>query len=294
MRNPFKKVSGCTVKVREPLSRHTSFHIGGPALFLVTVFSCRALEAIMECCRKEGLSICVIGAGTNVLFQDSGYKGVVVRFKGRFSSFEHDGALFSCGAGVKIDRLLDQACSLGYGGVDFLAGIPGTIGGAIYGNAGAFGRAISDIVKQVTIMTRQGSIHTLSRSDIRFDYRSSHLPRSSIVLSAMLRFKKGKKREIKRGLATRRMHRRIHQPKGWSAGSFFKNPKPLSAGKLIDECGFKGVYIGNAKVSTQHANWIINEGSATAHDVLTLSRIIKRKVKQKTGVLLKEEVRILK
>jgi UDP-N-acetylenolpyruvoylglucosamine reductase len=202
--------------------------------------------------------------------------------------------LFACGGGVMLRTLLASACAQGYGGAEFLAGIPGTVGGAVYCNAGAFGQAIGDITDHVRILTSHGEIKSISGQHIPFSYRRSGLPRNTIVLSAVLQLKKKSVRKIRQQLRDIERYRREHQPQGFSAGSYFKNPRPLAAGKLIDDCGMKGMCVGEAVVSTRHANWIINKGRATAHDVVALASLVKRTVQKKTGVVLQEEVRRLK
>lgn len=294
MKRLFAAIPGCLVREHEPMARHTSFRIGGPARYLVIVRSVRALRQVVRVCRRARCRIAVLGAGTNVLCSDTGYNGVVLKLKGTFTRFTAKEERYTCGAGVLLDTLLASACARGHGGAEFLAGIPGTVGGAIYCNAGAFGQAISDVIERVTVLTGQGEIRDIPRQRILFGYRHSGLPRTAILLSAVLLFKKKTVRMIRHQVRAIEKYRREHQPQGFSAGSFFKNPRPLAAGRLIDECGMKGICVGEAMVSTQHANWIINKGRATAHDVVALASLVKRVVKKQKRIVLQEEVRRLK
>jgi UDP-N-acetylmuramate dehydrogenase len=294
MKNPFEAIAGCHIRENEPLSRHTSFRIGGPARYFVIVQSLRALIRVSKVSRTLHLPVFVLGAGTNVLCQDEGYQGVVVKLKGYFSRVTSHGNLFTCGAGAKLDKILANACAQGYGGGDFLAGIPGTVGGAIYCNAGAFGRAIGDITDRVKVLTSKQKARDLLAHQIEFEYRCSGLPKNTIILAVVLKFKESNRQTILRRLRDKKEYRKEHQPRGFSAGSFFKNPRPYAAGKIIDDCGMKGLCIGQAMVSTKHANWIINKGEATAQEVVMLASLIKKRVRERTGIVLKEEVRRLK
>ncbi|MBN2620031.1 UDP-N-acetylmuramate dehydrogenase, partial [candidate division WOR-3 bacterium] len=230
----------------------------------------------------------------NILCSDRGFNGVVLKLKGTFTRITEEKGIYTCGSGVMLRTLLASAGAQGHGGAEFLAGIPGTIGGAVYCNAGAFGHAIGDITDRVTLLTRQGEIKDIQGKRIPFRYRRSGLPRSVIVLSAVLQFQKKSVRKIRQQLRDIEKYRRERQPQGFSAGSYFKNPRPRAAGKLIDDCGMKGMCVGEAVVSTRHANWIINRGQATARDVIALASLIKRTVRRHTGVVLQEEVRRLK
>jgi UDP-N-acetylmuramate dehydrogenase len=190
--------------------------------------------------------------------------------------------------------VVKKSALLGYGGDEFLAGIPGTIGGGIKGNAGAFGRSFADIVDTVSIMTPDNTIKTLNRDQIGFHYRGSRIGDDNIILNARLRLRARARPSIQRDIDRILALRRERQPRQWSAGSFFKNPSGGPAGKLIELCGLKGYRIGDAQVSTKHANFIVNRGSATANDVMKLAAVIKQRVKAKTGVHLQMEVRVLK
>lgn len=294
MKDPFRDMTGVRVKQHEPLARHTSFRVGGRARFFVRVYSKRALKRVMQVITERSLKYFVIGAGTNVIGSDHGFAGVVLQLAGIFKKIVRDGNIFDCGAGVRIDGFLEATSDQGFGGAEFLAGIPGTIGGGVKGNAGAFGRSFADITQGITVLDRQGVERTLDRSAIEFGYRSTGLSRDHIIISADVRLEKGRRSQIKKVLHERVTYRWQHQPRGYSAGSFFKNPVPRAAGRLIDECGLKGMRVGDAEVSTKHANFIINRGHASASDILRLARKIQRIVKQKKGVSLQMEVQVLR
>ncbi len=294
MRDPFLDMAGVRVTRNEPLARHTSFRVGGRVRFFVRVYSKRALKNVMRVIADRSLKYFVIGAGTNVLGSDGGFAGAVLQLTGIFKKIVQRGDIFDCGAGVRIDKFLDITSDQGFGGADFLAGIPGTIGGGIRGNAGAFGRSFADIVQQITVMDRRGVERNFDRSAIEFGYRSTGLSRDCIIVSAAVRLEKATRGQIKKLLHERITYRWQHQPRGYSAGSFFRNPVPRAAGRLIDECGLKGMRIGDAEVSTKHANFIINRGHASASDILRLARKIQRIVKEKKGVRLQMEVQVLR
>jgi len=290
----FRDITGIRVMKDEVLARHTSFRIGGRTRYFVRVRSKRALKNVLQVITERSMDFVVIGAGTNVLFRDEGFDGVVLQLSGIFKKITQDGDVFRCGGGVVIDRFLKVASDLGYGGSEFLAGIPGTVGGGIRGNAGAFGRSFADITQGVTVCDRHGTEKVLDPRAIKFRYRSTGLNRDSIIMSAAVRLQKGRRRRIKRLIDENIIYRWQHQPSGYSAGSFFKNPVPHAAGRLIEECGLKGLRVGDAEVSTKHANFIINRGHATAADILRLARKIQRVVQKKKGVRLEMEVTLLR
>jgi len=294
--NILKRIKGIRVLDNEPLEKHTSFRIGGGARYFIKVYSIKALKKVLEFIKKRRMRYFVIGAGTNILCSDAGFDGAVIKLEGIFKRIKREDNFFICGAGVTIDRFLTAAGKAGYGGAEFLAGIPGTIGGAVKGNAGAFGRSISEIIEGITVIDTGSDLgrKDLFREELRFDYRRSHIKDDKIILFATLKLKRRAYKYIQRALSAKREWRRRRQPAGYSAGSFFKNPRPQSAGKLIEECGLLGLRVGGAEVSRKHGNWIINTGNAKASDVLKLMRIIKQTVRLKKGVLLKEEVKILR
>jgi UDP-N-acetylmuramate dehydrogenase len=294
MRTPFSSVAGTKVFVQESMTKHTSFHLGGNARYFVKVFSLRALKKLLHIIEKKKMRYCIIGAGSNILVSDRGYPGVIIKLYGVFRKVRRNNGMFWCGSGLWIDHFLQRAKAQGYGGAEFLAGIPGTIGGAIKGNAGAFGKSMADIVTSITIMTGHGVIQNLSSRDIGFGYRRTEIHDGVTILTAQLKLNRRNQKDIASGIRKNLIYRNKIQPTGFSAGSYFRNIKPHIAGKLIDACGLKGLRIGDAEVSTKHANFIINRGNARTSDVLRLAKMIKDKVMSTKGILLEEEVKFLK
>ncbi|MCK4251038.1 UDP-N-acetylmuramate dehydrogenase [candidate division WOR-3 bacterium] len=293
MKDPFKGMMGIKILKDEPLSKHTSFHIGGDAKFFIRVCSIKALKKVLQIAMKNKMRYFVIGSGTNLLVSDKGFPDVVIKLNGIFTKIKRERDLFCCGGGVLIDRLLMKAGRLAYGGAEFLAGIPGTVGGGIKGNAGAFGRSFAEIVDKITIINHRIMEQDLYNNDIGFAYRSSKLKNGTIIISAKIRFTRGRQKDIMAIIKRNLKYRRQRQPAGYSAGSFFKNPLPYSAGKLIEECGLKGLRVGDAEVSMKHANFIINRGKARTSDVIKLAKRIQKIVRNKKGILLKQEVKTL-
>ncbi len=292
--NRLSSIAGVEYFRDEPMARHTSLRIGGKARHFLKVHSCRALKTVVEYLKCRRMRYFVIGAGTNLLVSDRGIRQAVIQLCGGFAKMSDDGSGLICGSAVRMNRLVEKAALHGYGGVEFLAGIPGTIGGGIKGNAGAFGRSFADIVDSVSVLTPANKIRVLNHEQIGFRYRGSGIPDSKIILFARLRLLPKTRRSIRMDIARSIAYRKERQPRQWSAGSFFKNPKRCPAGKLIDVCGLKGRRVGDAQISNKHANFIINRGHATAKEVMALAAIVERKVLRKTGIRLQKEVRILK
>jgi UDP-N-acetylmuramate dehydrogenase len=293
MKNPFSAVSNIKVITDEPLAEHTSFHIGGKTRFFVSVYSRPALKRVLQIIREKALPFFLIGAGTNVLFPDSGFPGVVLKLGGIFKRTKRRDGLFRCGGAVLIGDFLNESVRMGYGGAEFLAGIPGTIGGAVKGNAGAFGNAIGDIIDNVVLMDARGEETVLARKALGLTYRGSTIENGCAVIAADLMLRRNDRRRVRNIIEANLRRRRERQPSGYSAGSFFKNPAGHAAGELIEKCGLKGISIGGAVVSEKHANYIINRGGAQASDVIALAEYVKKTVFMKTGIKLEEEVRLL-
>jgi UDP-N-acetylmuramate dehydrogenase len=289
----FYRLKGIQVSGSVAMARYTSFRIGGPADYLVRVSSRRALKEVIRIVRRSDIPYFVIGAGTNVLIRDRGFRGAVIKLTGSLKSVRSEGGLFRCGGAVLLNDLVTKALRLGYGGAEFLYGIPGTVAGAVKGNAGAWGRSISEIVRQIQVLDRQGRNQTWDRTEIGFGYRRSGIRDGVIITDVEFQLFRRPKAAIRREIEHNLKARQARQPRGFSAGSFFKNPVRFPAGKLIEECGLKGYRLGDAIVSEQHANFIINLGRARASDVLALVRVIKERVRKAKGVALEEEVRIL-
>ncbi len=290
----FFGITGTRVVKSELLKKHTSFRIGGTASYFVYVYSKKALARVLRIIKKKRMRYFVLGSGTNVLFSDNGFAGVIIKLSGVFRKIQRKDDLFICGGGVLIETFLRTTAHQKYGGAEFLVGIPGTIGGGIKGNAGAFGKSFADITRHIFTMSENEEEKCLKHSAIGFGYRTSRLRHGIIVLAAVLEMKTNTRSRIENLLARNRVRRLKQMPHGFSAGSFFKNPLPNAAGALIESCGLKGRRVGEAEVSTIHANWIINRGGAKASDVVRLMHMIQRTVKREKGIILQPEVQILR
>jgi len=289
------------VKFDEPLAKHTSFKIGGPAEYFVEVGNRSELANLLRIVKKYNLSVFPLGAGTNVLVKDRGIRGLVIRLLGDFRKIRFKNHSVFVGAGVSLPQLLKVSAQHNLGGIEFLAGIPGTVGGALITNAGNPEKGIGDLVNRVEIMTYTGETKVLQKKDLKFIYRGSNLPENAFILSAEMDLKKSNKEIIKEKISEQLKKRWATQPREpYQAGSIFKNPPAESAGgcrttagRLIEKAGLKGVKYGGAYISEKHANFIINRGRAKAKDVIYLVRKIKDKVKEKFGINLELEIKIV-
>jgi UDP-N-acetylmuramate dehydrogenase len=287
----------------EPMQKHTSFNIGGCADAFIKVSSIDELKNIIVWAKKNKIFYFVIGGGSNILIKDNGIRGVVIflKFLNKIKEYEkkESSVLVNAEAGAKLSALCRFAEKKGYKGMSFAAGIPGSVGGAIIGNAGSFSDSISDVIKNVTILNaglnKECEIEIIDKKDINFSYRKSGFKKDSIVLSACFEFELSNSEEIKKESKTILEIKKEKQPqKVFCAGSFFKNPdNEKAAGELIELAGFKGMKAGDAQVSDKHANFIINKGGAKASDVIELANIIKKTVKDKFNIMLEPEVKII-
>lgn len=251
------------------------------------------LRQLLICAKRYKIPLSVIGAGSNILAQDKELRRIVARLGGDFKKISFCATRMRCGSGLSLNQAILAGQRRGLGAFEFLAGIPGTIGGALVSNAGAWGRSIGDAVEEVRVMDRAGRIKVLHKKDIKFSYRSSGLEKY-IILDAVFRLKITAAAEIKKKIWQYLKQRRAAQDSsGPNAGCVFKNPAGgISAGRLIDLCGLKGRRIGGAVISLRHANFIINRANARAQDVLALMRLAKNKVKEKFGITLEPEIKI--
>jgi UDP-N-acetylmuramate dehydrogenase len=281
------------VKFKELLAKHTSLRIGGPAEYFVEVANRNELANLLKIAKKYNSKVFLLGAGTNVLVKDRGIKGIVIRLLGDFRKIQFKNRSVFVGAGVGLFQLLKISAEHNLEGIEFLAGIPGTVGGALVMNAGNPKEGIGNLVDSVKIMKPNGKIQIFKKKDLHFSYRRSNFPKGSLILSCWLRLKKSKKETIIKVIKERLKERWGKQPRGYSAGSVFKNPPDDYAGRLIEKAGLKGVKYGDAYISEKHANFILNRGKAKAKDVLYLIRKIKNTVKNKFGVDLELEIKIL-
>jgi len=285
--------SKAKVKFDEPLREKTSFKIGGPAKFFIEPYDINDLRLLITQAKRYKLPVFVIGAGSNILISDKGLKAMVFKLNSPFfKKIFIKPCYLEAGSGLAISQLIQSARNLGLSGIEFLAGIPGTVGGALAMNAGAWGKAIGELVEKVKVMDYKGNIKILSRKEIKFGYRKSSLAKF-IILSARFKLVKKDKTEIsgniKRYLEFRRNSQDVSLP---NAGCIFKNPFRAQAGRLIDLCGLKGKRIGGAFISYRHANFILNSGDASACDIVKLIELAKRRVKNKFNINLEPEIKI--
>ena len=283
------------IKVDEPMKKHISFKVGGPADFLVKPKTEEELRNVVEFAKKENVPFIVIGNGSNLLVKDGGIRGIVIELSDNFNNYEIDGNIIKAQSGALLAIIGRNAMKNSLTGFEFAAGIPGTLGGALAMNAGAYGGEMKQVVKTVRLMDRDGNIFELSNEEMKFEYRRSLLTtKDYIVLSAVIELQPGNVEEIKEIMADYSNRRSTKQPLNFpSAGSTFKRPEGHFAAKLIDDCGLRGLNLRGAQVSDKHCGFVINSGGATAKDILDLMFIVKSTVNAKFGIMLEEEVKIL-
>ncbi len=282
------------VKTNEPLSRHTSFAVGGPAQYFIEPVSAEQLSEVLRRCRENQVPVHILGAGANVLVDDSGVRGAVIRLAGeRFRQVEFNKEGVKAGASASLHRLVLRCVRQGQSGMECLVGIPGSIGGAIRMNAGGAFGDIGSVVESVELMDTDGVAFTRLGGDLTFGYRSSNISRSAVILGATFRLLQDDPRRIVKHVKQIWIYKKNTQPlASRSAGCIFKNPRGMSAGALIDEAGLKGKRVGGAYVSEKHANFIITEPSARASDVLKLINIIRETVYKRMEVYLELEIEV--
>ena len=281
------------VEHQYPLKKLNTWRIGGLAEAVYWPDREDELREIWLKCQKEGVPLRLFGRGSNVLFPDEGLTGLTVISTGLAGAIWTDQSV-KVGAGYSLARLSQEAADRGLTGLEFARGIPGTVGGAVVMNAGAHGGSIQDILEEVKILTLQGEIRNLRKEDIQFGYRECSLRDQAFVLEAVFRLQDGDPDRIHQIMSENLAKRKASQPLELpNAGSVFRNPPGDSAGRLIEEAGWKGKRLGGAQVSSKHANFIVNLGNATALEVLTLIREIQKEVHRKFGVELKTEVRYI-
>lgn len=277
----------------EPMARHTSLRVGGAADFLVSPADLDDLRGLAALLAETGTPYLVAGGGYNLLVRDGGVRGVVISLA-RFQTLERQSAnLLRAGAGVTTGRLVQFARDEGLAGLEFLCAIPGTVGGALGMNAGAYGGAVLDRVGELVTL-RDGTVQRSGRETLAHGYRFLRLALGEIIVEALFRLEPDTPAEIGERIAGYKVQRAASQKVGFpNAGSFFKNPEGASAWRLIEEAGLRGAVVGGAQVSEIHANFLVNRGGATAADFLELAARIKSEVKRLTGTALEEEVRIV-
>ena len=286
------------VRFMEPMSSHTSLKIGGPADIYAVPHDLPSLINLYLNLSKDHIPIFPLGSGTNVLVRDGGIEGCVVSLRS-FNKIAHikeenERVLVSADAGVLLQKFLQYAKENGYSGIEGLAGIPGTIGGAIFGNAGAFGYEMKEAIHSVDILDEKGNMSRIPSNEISFDYRRSGILPGHLIIGSELMLKKDKVKDVSERAADFLKAKKERQPL-WepSAGCVFKNPEGFAAGKLIDEAACKGLRVGDIEVSNIHANFFVNRGKAKADDFIKLMEVVSYRVKKKSGVVLEPEIWII-
>ena len=284
-------IKNCNVKVNEIMSKHTTFKIGGPADLFLEVNNIESLKKMLNLLKTNDIPFFLIGNGSNLLVDDSGYRGAILNLKGEFEKVSVENNEIICGAGTKLSKVCVEALGSSLSGLEFAYGIPGTLGGAIFMNAGAYGNEIKDVVELVICMDSEGEIHKISNEDCGFGYRKSVFSENKfVILYAKLRLNFGKYEEIKSKMDDLISRRKMKQPLEYpSAGSYFKSPPGYHASALIDQCGLRGFRIGDAAVSSKHAGFVINLGNASSEDVKKLQLEVISQVASKTNITLTPE-----
>lgn len=280
----------------EPMYKHTTYKVGGPARIYLMVKDIDSLVKAIKYCSGHRVKYMVIGRGSNLLFSDREYDGVIISLNECFDKISVNGSIIKAQAGVSMIKLSYQAAKYGLSGFEFMGGIPGSIGGGIYMNAGAYKYDIASVVKSVTLLNEKHEVVTYSNEQMQFSYRHSICQdnRKLIVLEVEFELNAKSPEEIKQVLDKRKEKRMATQP--WnmpSAGSVFRNPKEQAAWQYIDDCGLRGYEIGGAQVSPKHSNFIVNNGYASAKDIYDLIMLVQKKVYEKFGVQLKREVGLI-
>lgn len=279
-----------------PMSKHTSFRAGGCADLMAEPQTVEELKKVLSVLSEDGCPHMVLGNGSNILVRDSGYRGVMVKIGSAFDSITVENDRVECGAGALMSSVARAAADKALAGLEFASGIPGSIGGAIFMNAGAYGGEIVNVLEKVHLVSKDGSRDFYMNADeLDMGYRHSLLHETGdLAIGAVFRLEHGDKDEIKTTIAELAARRNEKQPVNYpSAGSFFKRPTGYFAGKLVQDAGLKGVSVGGAEVSQLHSGFIINKGGATATDILQLMEIVQAKVLDEFGVKLEPEVRIV-
>ena len=284
-----------SILIDEPMSRHTTFRVGGPADFFVTPKAKEEVRDVVRICKEAGMPYYIIGNGSNLLVSDAGYRGVIVQIYKEMNEVKVEGDLVKAQAGALLSGIAAKALGAELSGFEFASGIPGTIGGACVMNAGAYGGEMKDVLESVTVLTGEGKIIELGRNELELGYRTSVIEKKGyIVLGAVLKLERGDGEKIKTYMDELKEKRVTKQPLEYpSAGSTFKRPEGYFAGKLIEDAGLRGFQVGGAQVSEKHCGFVINRDHATAADIMELMRQVQIRVKENSGVDLEPEVKRL-
>ena len=288
-----KLLGEAKVLIQEPMASHTTFRIGGPADYFVMPENTEELAGVLKLCKEEKVPYFILGNGSNLLVGDKGFRGVVIQLYKNFDGVEIFGTTVKARAGAMLIRVAKEAGKAALTGLEFASGIPGTIGGAMVMNAGAYGGEMKDVVTEVTVLTKTGEVKTLTGEQMNFRYRGSVVEDEGyIVLEAVMELKEGNLEEIQARMEELSVQRRTKQPIEFpSAGSTFKRPEGYFAGKLIQDAGLRGYRVGGAQVSEKHCGFVINAENATAADVMQLMKDVSDKVQAQFGVPMEPEVK---
>jgi len=290
-----RRLSGqALIRRDEPLAKRTTLRVGGLADVYVEPASEQDLQTVLSFCREHKLAFFMLGRGSNLLVKDGGFRGVVICLAHPyFCRIECAGHQLRCGAGAKLKAVAVEARRNSLAGLEFLEGIPGSVGGALRMNAGAMGGAMLQVVESVRLMDFDGNVHEGAANEMSRAYRNCATFKTHIALAAVLRGEPGSREHIERQMTEFSQKRWNSQPSAPSAGCIFKNPAAIPAGKLIDQLGLKGTRVGGAVVSAEHGNFIVNDGAATARDVLALIEMVRQRVRRERGIALEMEVQIV-
>ena len=288
-----EKIESGKIKLEEPMSKHTTFKVGGNADIFIKINEIEELKHVLKIIKEYNIPMYIIGNGSNLLVKDNGIRGIVLSIE--LDNIEISENIITAGAGVKLITLAHKCAKCGLTGLEFASGIPGTIGGAVRMNAGAYGDEISSKIIETKYMDIDGNIHTINNNEHEFSYRNSVFTKNkNIILQTKLKLEKGDEVQIKSKMAEIKKSREEKQPlEYFSAGSTFKRGEDFITSKLIDEAGLKGFNIGDAEVSTKHAGFIINKGNASAKDILNVIEYVKTRVKEKFGKDIILEIEII-
>ena len=302
VKNEIKEALGSIIAGKilydEPMSRHTSLNVGGNADALVLIKSEDQLVGVVRKLREKKIKFLPVGNLTNIIVRDSGYRGAILLTTGmkeiRYECTSEGGYFISAQAGAALAKVVSRSVTEELTGLEFCAGIPGSVGGAVWMNAGAYGKEMKDVIKAVFLLDAEGGKKTMNREAISFSYRKTLLPPDTIILGAQFKLEKGERAKIKKKISEILQWRQQKHPLEFpNAGSIFKNLPMQTAGKLIEDMGMKGMNVGDAQISPKHANFIVNRGKATASDVLELIAIIQARAEKEKGVNLEPEVMIV-
>lgn len=281
--------------IGEPMARHTTFRVGGPADYFAEPKNEKELAEIRRLCREEGIPCYILGNGSNLLVSDRGYRGVMILLGKAWSEITADGSRICAGAGALLSAVAKQAWNAGLTGLEFAAGIPGTVGGGLVMNAGAYGSEMAAVLESADVLTAEGEVLTLSAKELSLGYRTSCIPEKEyVVLRAVFALRPGDRDAVAGRMKELAAQRRQKQPLEYpSAGSTFKRPQGYFAGKLIQDAGLRGFCVGGAQVAEKHCGFVINKGDATASDIMKLCREVQKEVRDRFGVELELEVKVL-